>query len=186
MVRASRVISPEPPMPSALSDSTFSKRRAPAWPWLLVSLSVILADQFSKWLVRQDLPLNSSHPVTRFFNLVYIHNPGAAFSFLAGQPGWQRWFFTALSLAASALIVWLLLRHRGKTLFSLALAFILGGALGNVIDRVLWGKVTDFLDFYITLNGQQWHWPAFNLADSAIFVGAALLILDELRRALRH
>ncbi|MDD4885645.1 MAG: signal peptidase II [Thiomonas sp.] len=169
-------------MPSALSHSTFSTRRARVWPWLLVSLVIILADQFSKWLIRQDMPLDSSRPITSFFNLIYIHNPGAAFSFLASQPGWQRWFFTALSLAASALILWLLFRNRGKPLFSLALAFILGGALGNVIDRVLWGKVTDFLDFYITLNGQQWHWPAFNLADSAIFIGAALLILDELRR----
>lgn len=170
-------------MPSALSNSTFTSRRARVWPWLLVTFVVILADQFTKWLIRQDLPLNSSLPVTGFFNLVYIHNPGAAFSFLAAQPGWQRWFFTALSLAASAFILWLLFRYRGKALFSLALAFILGGALGNVIDRVLWGKVTDFLDFYITLNGSQWHWPAFNLADSAIFIGAVLLILDELRRS---
>ena len=169
-------------MPSALSNSS-NPRRSHVWPWLLVTLLVILADQFTKWLVRHDLPLNSSLPVTSFFNLVYIHNPGAAFSFLAGQPGWQRWFFTGLSLAASAFILWLLVRNRGKALFSLALAFILGGALGNVIDRVLWGKVTDFLDFYITLHGQQWHWPAFNLADSAIFIGAVLLILDELRRS---
>lgn len=170
-------------MPSALSDASFVARRARVWPWLLVSLAVILADQFTKWLVRQDLPLDSSHPVTGFFNLVYIHNPGAAFSFLAAAPGWQRWFFTALSLAASLFILWLMLRNRGKALFSLALAFILGGALGNVIDRVLWGKVTDFLDLYLTLGGQQWHWPAFNLADSAIFVGALLLIVDEFRRA---
>ncbi|MDY0330984.1 MAG: signal peptidase II [Thiomonas sp.] len=170
-------------MPSALSDASFVARRARVWPWLLVSLAVILADQFTKWLVRQDLPLDSSHPVTGFFNLVYIHNPGAAFSFLAAAPGWQRWFFTALSLAASLFILWLMFRNRGKALFSLALAFILGGALGNVIDRVLWGKVTDFLDFYLTLGGQQWHWPAFNLADSAIFVGAVLLIVDEFRRA---
>ncbi|MGC9162580.1 MAG: signal peptidase II [Thiomonas sp.] len=170
-------------MPSTPSASTASPRRGRIWPWLLVALLVIAADQLTKWLVRHDLPLGGSLPVTSFFNLVYIHNPGAAFSFLAAQPGWQRWFFTALSLGASLFILWLLQRHRGKALFSLALAFILGGALGNVIDRVLWGKVTDFLDFYITLHGQQWHWPAFNLADSAIFVGAVLLILDELRRS---
>ena len=169
-------------MPSALSHSTLGARRAPVWPWLLVSLAVILADQFTKAWVRQSLPLDSSHAVTSFFNLVYIHNPGAAFSFLASAPGWQRWFFTGLSLAASALILWLMFRNRGKALFSLGLACILGGALGNVIDRVLWGKVTDFLDFYLTLNGQQWHWPAFNLADSAIFIGAVLLIVDEFRR----
>jgi len=173
-------------MPSALSDSSFTARRGRVWPWLLVSLAIIAADQFTKWWVRQDLPLDSSHPVTGFFNLVYIHNPGAAFSFLASAPGWQRWFFTALSLAASLFILWLMFRNRGKPLFSLALACILGGALGNVIDRVLWGKVTDFLDFYLTLNGQQWHWPAFNLADSAIFVGAMLLIVDEIRRSRKH
>lgn len=173
-------------MPSALSHNMFSPRRTRVWPWLLVSLAVILSDQLSKWLIRQDLPLDSGHPVTQFFNLVYVSNPGAAFSLLAGAPGWQRWFFTALSLAASALILWLLFRNRGKALFSLALACILGGALGNVIDRVLWGKVTDFLDFYITLHGQQWHWPAFNLADSAIFIGAALLVVDELRHARQH
>ncbi|OZB69373.1 MAG: signal peptidase II [Thiomonas sp. 14-64-326] len=167
-------------MPSALSDSSFTARRGRVWPWLLVSLAIIAADQFTKWW------LDSSHPVTGFFNLVYIHNPGAAFSFLASAPGWQRWFFTALSLAASLFILWLMFRNRGKPLFNLALACILGGALGNVIDRVLWGKVTDFLDFYITLNGQQWHWPAFNLADSAIFIGAMLLIVDELRRARQH
>lgn len=173
-------------MPSALSDATFHPRRAAVWPWLVVSLIVILADQLSKAWVRQVLPLDSSRPVTDFFNLVYIHNPGAAFSFLASAPGWQRWFFTGLSLAASAFIVWLMFRNRGKALFSLGLAFILGGAMGNVIDRVLWGKVTDFLDFYLTLNGRQWHWPAFNLADSAIFIGAVLLIVDEFRRSRRH
>ena len=166
-----------------LSETSTAWRRTGIWPWLLVALLVTAADQLTKWLVRHDLPLGSSLPVTSFFNLVYIHNPGAAFSFLAAQPGWQRWFFTALSLAASVFILWLLQRNRGKALFSLALAFILGGALGNVIDRVLWGKVTDFLDFYITLHGQQWHWPAFNLADSSIFFGTVLLIVDELRRS---
>lgn len=166
-------------MPSALD----SARRASVSPWLGVALLVILADQISKWLIRHRLPLDSSHPVTGFFNLVYIHNPGAAFSFLAGAPGWQRWLFTALGVAATLFILWLLMRHRGQRLFSLSLALILGGALGNVIDRLLWGKVTDFLDFYVTLSGRQWHWPAFNLADSAIFVGAALLVIDELRRS---
>lgn len=166
-------------MPSALN----SARRANASPWLGVALLVILADQFSKWLVRHYLPLDSSRPVTGFFDLVYIHNSGAAFSFLAGAAGWQRWLFTALGVAATLFILWLLMRHRGQRLFSLSLALILGGALGNVIDRLLWGKVTDFLDFYVTLSGRQWHWPAFNLADSAIFVGAALLVIDELRRS---
>lgn len=170
-------------MPSALPDHTASARRAGISPWLLVALLVIAADQLTKWLVRHTLPLGASVQVTAFFNLVDIQNPGAAFSFLAAQPGWQRWFFTVLSLAASGFIVWLLHRNRGKALFSLALAFILGGALGNAIDRLLWGKVTDFLDFYLTVHGRQWHWPAFNLADSAIFVGAVLVVLDEIRRS---
>ena len=156
--------------------------RRSIWPWLGIALLVIVLDQGSKWLVRQSIALDSGVAVTSFFNLVNIRNPGAAFSFLAGQPGWQRWFFTALGLGASAFIAWLLRRNADKTLFSLGLACILGGALGNVIDRVIWGKVTDFLDVYITLHGQQWHWPAFNLADSAITIGAALLIWDEIRR----
>jgi signal peptidase II len=170
-------------MPAALPDHTTASRRAGIRRWLLVALLVVTADQLTKWLVRQTLPLGASLPITAFFNLVDIQNPGAAFSFLAAQPGWQRWFFTALSLAASGFIVWLLHRNRGKVLFSLALAFILGGALGNAIDRLLWGKVTDFLDFYLTVHGRQWHWPAFNLADTAIFVGAVLLVLDEIRRS---
>ncbi len=155
------------------------------WPWLLTATLVVALDQLSKWLITQDLPLDASRRITGFFNLVHIENPGAAFSFLAAAAGWQRWLFTALGLGASALIVWLLFRHRGKTLFSLALALILGGALGNVADRLIWGHVTDFLDFYVTIGGRQWHWPAFNLADSSIFVGAVLLLLDEWRQA-RH
>ncbi|SCC95321.1 prolipoprotein signal peptidase (signal peptidase II) [Thiomonas sp. X19] len=160
-----------------------SNARPKVWPWLLTAGLVLALDQFSKWLITQDLPLYAGRPITGFFNLVHIENPGAAFSFLAGAAGWQRWLFTVLGLAASALIVWLLFRHRGKTLFSLALALILGGALGNVADRLVWGHVTDFLDFYITVGGQQWHWPAFNLADSSIFVGAVLLLLDEWRQS---
>ncbi len=173
-------------MPS--SDSTprpAPNARSSVWPWLLTATLVVALDQLSKWLITQDLPLDASRPITGYFNLVHIENPGAAFSFLAAAAGWQRWLFTALGLGASALIVWLLFRHRGKTLFSLALALILGGALGNVADRLVWGHVTDFLDFYVTIGGRQWHWPAFNLADSSIFVGAVLLLLDEWRQA-RH
>lgn len=153
--------------------------------WLVVALAVIVLDQVSKALVRHALPLGDSLALAPFFNLVYIHNPGAAFSFLAGQAGWQRWLFTALALAAAAVIIWLLRRHGDRTLFSLGLALILGGAIGNVIDRVVFGQVTDFLDFYLTLHGEQWHWPAFNLADSAITVGAVLVVIDELRRGSR-
>jgi len=159
------------------------RREAASWPWLLLALAVLALDQFSKWLVARELPLDASIPVTGFFNLVHIENPGAAFSFLAGQTGWQRWLFTALGLTAAGVIVWLLRRHRGRTLLSLSLALILGGALGNVIDRLLWGKVTDFLDFYVDIGSRAWHWPAFNLADSAIFVGVALLLIDELRKS---
>ena len=157
--------------------------RGRVWPWLATSALVLALDQWTKWLIQRDLPINASLPVTRFFNLVHYENPGAAFSFLAAADGWQRWLFTGLALAASALIVWLLFRHRGRVLFSLALALILGGALGNVVDRLVWGHVTDFLDFYITLGGRSWHWPAFNVADSSITVGAMLLLVDEWLRS---
>ena len=148
--------------------------------WLLLAAAVLGADQFSKWLVRGALPLGGALPLTPFFNRVHAENPGAAFSFLAGADGWQRWLFTALALAAAALIVALLRRPR-RALFGAGLACVLGGALGNALDRVLHGHVTDFLDFYVSHGAAQWHWPAFNLADSAIAIGVALLLLDEWR-----
>ncbi len=119
-----------------------------------------------------------SHPVTSFFNLVLVYNKGAAFSFLATETGWQRYFFTAMGIAASLFIVYLLKKHAGQRLFSWALALILGGAIGNVIDRMVYGHVIDFLDVHIG----GWHWPAFNVADSAICIGAVLFVYDELRR----
>jgi signal peptidase II len=119
--------------------------------------------------------------VSSFFNLVRVHNSGAAFSFLADASGWQRWFFTGLGLVAAVVIVWMLKNHAGQRLFGFALACILGGAVGNVIDRVLYGYVVDFLDFHWA----GMHFPAFNVADSAISVGAACLILDELLRVRR-
>ena len=125
--------------------------------------------------------LHDSTLVTSFFNVVRWHNSGAAFSFLAGSSGWQRWFFTVIGLAAAALILWLLKSHSGQKLFPFALACILGGAIGNVIDRLLYGYVVDFLDFH----WHDWHFPAFNVADSAITIGAACLILDELLRVRR-
>ncbi len=146
--------------------------------WLLLAAALVGADQFSKWLVRRALPLDGSVALTPFFNLVHAENAGAAFSFLAQQPGWQRWLFTALGLGAAALIVALLRRPR-RALVGAGLGCVLGGALGNVIDRLLRGRVTDFIDLYLTHAGRQWHWPAFNLADSSIFVGAVLLLLDE-------
>jgi signal peptidase II len=150
-------------------------------PWLAWSLAVILIDQFTKVLVIGYYQLGDSHTVTSFFNLVRVHNHGAAFSFLANSGGWQRWLFTGLGIGAALLIVWLLKSHPGQKLFAFALASILGGALGNVIDRLMYGYVVDFLDFY----WHGWHFPAFNLADSAITLGAGCLILDELLRVRR-
>ena len=150
-------------------------------PWLGISAIVILLDQLSKITISRLFAFGESHTVTSFFNLVLAYNKGAAFSFLATQSGWQRYFFTALGVVAAVVIIYLLKRHAGQRLFCWALVLILGGALGNVIDRVAYGHVIDFLDFHIG----TWHWPAFNVADSAICVGAALFILDELRRVNR-
>lgn len=155
--------------------------RSSLLPWLGIALVVILADQFTKTLVIGWFQLGDSRTVTSFFNLVRVHNTGAAFSFLAGASGWQRWFFVGLGIAAAAFIVWLLRSHGGQRMFAWALALILGGALGNVVDRLLHGYVVDF----IQLHYRSWYFPSFNVADSAISVGAALLILDELRRVRR-
>ena len=150
-------------------------------PWLGLALVVILLDQFTKTLIVGNFSYGESRHVTDFFNVVRVHNTGAAFSFLAGASGWQRWFFVGLGAVAAAFIVWMLRSHSGQKLFSCALALILGGALGNVIDRLIHGYVVDFI---------QLHWagksfPSFNLADSAITLGAILLILDELLRVRR-
>jgi signal peptidase II len=150
-------------------------------PWLGVAAIVILIDQFTKTLIVGSFQLGGSHTVTSFFNVVRWHNTGAAFSFLAGAAGWQRWFFVGLGAAAALFIVWMLSRHGGQRLFSWALALILGGAIGNVIDRVLHGYVIDF----IQVHYGRAYFPSFNVADSAITLGAILLILDELRRVRR-
>lgn len=146
--------------------------------WLAIALAVILLDQFTKVLILGAFQLGDSRYVTSFFNVVRVHNTGAAFSFLAHAAGWQRWFFVALGLAATAFIGFLLRRHGHQTLFALALSLILGGALGNVIDRLLHGYVVDF----IQVHWGGWYFPSFNVADSAITIGAVLLIWDELRR----
>lgn len=146
--------------------------------WLGLACIVLLADQFTKVLILGTYQLGDSTYVTSFFNVVRVHNYGAAFSFLAGASGWQRWFFTALGVVAACVIIWLLRAHAGQKLFCFAMACILGGALGNVIDRVAYGYVVDFLDFH----WRGMHFPAFNLADSAITAGAIGLILDELLR----
>lgn len=160
----------------------------PVWPWLGLAVVLLVADQATKQLILASYQLGDSTPVTSFFNIVRAHNTGAAFSFLAGAGGWQRWFFTAVGLGASVFIVWMLRAHPGQKLFSFALACILGGALGNVIDRLLHGYVVDFLDFHWSFLAGVFpggHFPAFNLADTAISVGAVALILDEILRMRR-
>jgi signal peptidase II len=147
-------------------------------PWLGLALAVFIADQLTKVLILGYYRLGDSTYITSFFNLVRAHNTGAAFSFLAGASGWQRWFFTVIGVAAAVFIIWMLRSHAGQRLFSFALACILGGAIGNVVDRLLHGYVVDF----VQLHWRGWYFPAFNVADSAITVGAACLILDELLR----
>ena len=151
------------------------------WLWLGLAVVVLLADQFTKVLIVSSYQLGEGFPVTNFFNIVRVHNQGAAFSFLASAGGWQRWFFTGLGLVATVAMVWMLKKHPGQKLFGFAIACILGGAVGNVLDRVLYGYVIDFLDFYHA----GIHFPAFNLADSGITLGAACLILDEVLRVRR-
>jgi signal peptidase II len=158
-----------------------SRSSASMLPWLGVAALVILADQVTKTLILGNLQLGDSRTITPFFNIVRVHNSGAAFSFLAGASGWQRWFFVVLGVAAALFIVWMLRRHGGQRLFSLALALILGGALGNVIDRLMHGHVVDF----IQVHYGGWTFPSFNVADSAITLGAACLILDEILRVRR-
>ncbi|MCV2365643.1 signal peptidase II [Paucibacter sp. DJ1R-11] len=146
--------------------------------WLAIALLIIVLDQFTKVLILGNFQLGDSRFVTSFFNVVRWHNTGAAFNFLAGAAGWQRWFFVGLGTAATVFILVMLKRHGQQTLFATALSLILGGALGNVIDRMLHGYVVDFIQLH--WNGRAF--PSFNVADSAISVGAALLIWDEIRR----
>ena len=161
-----------------MAKTTFTKSSTAMLPWLGLALLILIADQFTKVLIMGYYKLGDGTYVTSFFNLVRVHNTGAAFSFLASASGWQRWFFTGIGVAAALFIIWMLRAHAGQKLFSFAMACILGGAIGNVIDRSLYGHVVDFLDFHYA----GWHFPAFNVADSAITVGAVCLILDELLR----
>ena len=164
-----------------MAKTTFTKSPAGLLPWLGLALLILIADQFTKVLILGSYRLGDATYVTSFFNVVRVHNAGAAFSFLANAGGWQRWFFTGIGIAAAIFIVWMLKSHPGQKLFSFALACILGGAIGNVIDRTLYGYVVDFLDFHVA----GWHFPAFNIADSAISIGAVCLILDEILRVRR-
>ena len=164
-----------------MAKTSLKKSSAGMLPWLGLALILLIADQFTKVLILGYYRLGDATYVTSFFNVVRAHNTGAAFSFLASAAGWQRWFFTAIGVAAAVFIIWMLKSHAGQKLFSFAMACILGGAVGNVIDRTLHGYVVDFLDFHYG----NWHFPAFNIADSAITVGAICLVLDELGRVRR-
>jgi signal peptidase II len=156
--------------------------------WLGLALLVIVLDQFTKTLILGTFQLGDTHSVTSFFNLVRVHNTGAAFSFLAGASGWQRWFFIGLGAVATVFIVWMLQKHPTQKLFCFAITLIMGGAIGNVVDRALHGYVVDFLQFRFSILEPVFrggYFPSFNLADSAITLGAVLLIVDELRRVRR-
>jgi signal peptidase II len=156
--------------------------------WLGIALVVLLADQFTKLLIVGSFQLGDSQTVTSFFNLVRLHNSGAAFSMLSTASGWQRWFFTGIGVVATGFILYMLRSHPTQKLFCFALALVLGGAVGNVIDRIAYGHVVDFLDFHwdwLSPVFYEGHFPAFNIADSAISVGAVALIVDELIRVRR-
>jgi signal peptidase II len=143
--------------------------------WFVLAAAIVLADQASKWAVLASFVPGERLRITGFFNLVLAFNKGAAFSFLAGAPGWQTPLFVAIALTAVVVVSVLLLRTPDRRIFCTALALILGGALGNVIDRLRFGQVVDFLDFHAL----GLHWPAFNVADSAITIGAGLLIIES-------
>lgn len=150
----------------------------PWWHWLAISLVVLVLDQVSKTLIQQSFAGGESMTITSFFNLVLAYNKGAAFSFLANAGGWQREFFIVLTILISTFLLWMMRGHPHNRLLCVALALVFGGALGNLYDRVMLGHVVDF----IQLHAAGYYWPAFNVADSAIFVGAALLILDSFRK----
>ena len=143
-------------------------------PWFFFSAAIVLADQAVKWLVLASFAPGERLVLAPFFNLVLVFNKGAAFSFLADAPGWQTPVLVGFALAAAAVVGILILRNPQRVLLCVGLALILGGALGNAIDRLRFGQVVDFLD----LHALGWHWPAFNVADSAITVGAVLIILE--------
>jgi len=160
-------------MPSPVSAAFRSRETT----WWIVAAAVVLADHATKWLASDVLASGDPVVVTPFFNFVLAYNTGAAFSFLAESSGWQRWLFAGIAVVAAALISVLIRRHAEQRLFCAGLALILGGAIGNLIDRLARGHVIDFLQ----LHAGEWYWPAFNVADSAITVGAVLVVLDSLR-----
>ena len=149
--------------------------------WLGIALLILVLDQLSKVAILLYYQLGESTYLTEWLNLVRVHNRGAAFSFLAGAGGWQRWFFVGIGVVATGFMIHLMRAHAGQKLFCAALACIMGGAVGNVVDRLVHGYVVDMVDFHIG----SWHFPAFNLADSAITLGVILLLLDEILRVRR-
>ena len=158
------------------TNGSLFKRTGLRWIWL--TIICLIVDQVTKQWVAGSMDLYQSINVWPFFDITYVHNLGAAFSFLADQGGWQRWFFTAVAAIASIVfVVWLAKTPKEQTMLSVAFALMLSGALGNLIDRVMFGYVIDFLDFYIGSS----HWPAFNVADASIFIGAAFMILDSFK-----
>ncbi|MFW7341191.1 signal peptidase II [Pollutimonas sp. H1-120] len=152
------------------------------WAWIAGALAIIALDQVTKIYFDSHLSYGERWPLLPFFDFTLLYNPGAAFSFLANGQGWQRWLFTVIALGAIGLIIHLLRRHPGQSLFCASLMCILGGAIGNVIDRIQHGHVIDFLLFY----WNNWYFPAFNVADVSITCGAVLLVYDELRRMRRE
>jgi len=173
-------------MPNPFSQRARKRNQSlePSWGtkrfivWMVIAVVIVLADQMTKWAIIRWLPLYGSVPLNDFINLTHQQNTGAAFSFLAGASGWQRWFFVVLAAAVSAVIaVWLWrIRNEGHLVLAGGLTLVLGGAMGNVIDRIRLGYVTDFIQVWFG----SWAFPSFNVADSAITVGAALLIIDSL------
>ena len=146
--------------------------------WLGLSSLLLILDQLTKIIAKNSLFEGVSQPVTSFLNWTLVYNSGAAFSFLAQAGGWQRWFFTGVGIIAALIMIWLIRKNAHQTIFSLALSLVLSGAIGNVIDRIIYGAVVDFVDVHY----MGWHWPAFNIADSAITIGVILLIVDEIKR----
>jgi signal peptidase II len=145
------------------------------WRFLWLSLLVLVVDQYTKALVLKNIELYQAIQISPFFNLTHVYNYGAAFSFLHDAGGWQRWFFTIVALAVSALVLWWLKQiTKEQIILPLAFSLIIGGAIGNAYDRLVYGYVVDFLVLYY----QDWYWPAFNVADTAIFIGAVLMIVD--------
>ncbi len=146
--------------------------------WIWLAIVVIIADQLTKYIASTSLQMHVPIAVMPMFNWTLMHNPGAAFSFLADAGGWQRWFFAVIAVVVSVVIVlWIKRLEQHEKWQAIALALILGGALGNVIDRIWLGYVVDFIQIYY----QQWYWPAFNIADSAISIGVAMIIIESIR-----